>query len=48
VFVDPVELDFELLRAERQSAENAETSGVCNGSDNVSTMRESEDRKFDS
>ena len=48
VFVDPVELDFKLLRAERQSAENAETTGVCNGSDYVSTMRESKDRKFDS
>ena len=48
VFVDPVQLNLELLRPKSQCAEHTKSSGVGDGSDDVATMREGEDWKFDS
>ena len=47
VLVDPVELDLELLGAEADRAEHAETSGLAHRGDDVAAVREGEDRVLD-
>ena len=47
VIVDPVELDLELLRREGERPEHTEASGTAHGSDDVTTMREGEQRDVD-
>jgi hypothetical protein len=48
VLVDPAALDVELLGRKPNRTENAETSGAAHRRDDVTAVRESEDRNFDS
>ena len=48
VFVDPVELDLELVGAETHRTEHAETTGLTDRRDDVAAVREREDRVLDS
>jgi len=47
VLVDPVQLDLELLRAERERAEDTEAARRADGGDHVPAVREGEDRVLD-
>ena len=47
VFVDPFELDLQLLGSEADSTEHAEAAGLAHGDHNIATVGEGEDRKLD-
>ena len=47
VLVDPVQLDLELFGGEADGAEHAEAAGLAHRDDDITAVREGEDRELD-